>query len=1469
MQDASPAAPVEEAPAPAPQAAPQESEEVETQAGPDAEELQPVKLVKSPLAPSAAEVQEHEATGHVVYRSWCPICQAARSTGQPHLKAPAEDETAVPQILWDYGYLGADDGKSLPLLVVKDRRTKRVAATFVQAKGSDPYAIKFGSSFLESTGYRQVVLKSDGEPSIVALKARCAEEARVEGVPQESGPGDHQANGEIEAAVREVKRQCRVLKYALESKLGRQLKDDDPMLAWVPRHAADLICRYRRGEDGKTPEQRRTGKQWRKPALEFGERVLFREARADPGARLSTFAPVMEEGRYIGHHGRTGVLLVMTKEGVRRGLSFRRVPEEQRWTTDGWEELKGFPWEVKPRERSLRVPAVGGDEAPQPVIQPLLVPPEGPRRLYVLERDVKHFNPTPGCPGCDAVIATGKTQPGHAHNQACRERFIELLGQDEAGRRRLEDQRRRERRGASRAAQGPAPAAAQGQGQDDQAEQPAAEAAGAPPPRLPFVGERRGKRRRTAQPAPEPETGTGAAGSGGARGSASDTRGQGADGDATMHRPAPAMPVISLGQQKRSAPDAGEDPRLEVSPAGPGASGSSASGSGGPDVESVLAQPVAPSAAAAPGSAAAYFDAGSREEVEAGALTEHKAEILDLVKAQVFSHFRHCGSDISERDAHNIALMSVEIGAVDVAEIYSPHRVTARAAEFGLRPGFAVDLLEEKPSGGHWDLGRPEDVEELERLQEEQDPFLLCGSPPCTPFSRLQAFNKGRSDPAKVQAKLEEGRHHLNTAIAAYRRQMGRGRVFLHEHPASATSWEEPEMKALQGEDGVYTVQGPMCRWNLQPAKGGSQDGVPAFCRKETCWVTNSKRLANRLEGVCSNVDGSRPWHRHVHLTQSLGHFARVYTPELVAAILEECRADVLDCGSATEAELRVSGPTPDEPTVPEGPWTDYWDDVNGGYLDNELVKAARAKEREWVQKQGIYDIVPRQQCWDRTGRAPIPLKWVDTNKGDHQRPNVRSRLVAKEIKAKKKGTPDELGPGEVFSSMPPLEAFMALVSLWVALVPKGYKLAMFDISRAHFYGVAKREVYVELESEDLEQYGSDKCGLLRKSMYGTQDAAQIWQEDYTGLLVGAGFRRGVSNGAVFHQPDTDVRVLVHGDDFLVLGKQAEIDSFEALLRSRYELKKLANLGLAPADDKSGVFLNRVVQVLEGSRPNRARVAVEPDSRHARLVVRELGLEGAKGTDVPMPKRSAEQQFADWETPALGPEAAKVYRSCTMRVAYLAQDRVDLGEAAKTLARFMQQPTEGAMGLLKRVARYLIKHPQTRRVFEDTKFPEKIRVYVDSDHAGCAVARKSTTGYVVRLGHNTVKHGSNLQSTTALSSGESEYYALVKAGKEGLGFQSLLQDWGLHLPLEVSSDSSAARGHIARRGLGKMRHIQTRYLWIQERVGEGHLVITSVPGDKNIADILTKCVPGVTLTKHLRAAGFEYAEAHKSQRGLL
>ena len=46
---------------------------------------------------------------------------------------------------------------------------------------------------------------------------------------------------------------------------------------------------------------------------------------------------------YIGHHGRTGSLLVITAEGVQRGTGIRRLGPAERWVMDGWDDQRGFP----------------------------------------------------------------------------------------------------------------------------------------------------------------------------------------------------------------------------------------------------------------------------------------------------------------------------------------------------------------------------------------------------------------------------------------------------------------------------------------------------------------------------------------------------------------------------------------------------------------------------------------------------------------------------------------------------------------------------------------------------------------------------------------------------------------------------------------------------------------------------------------------------------------------------------------------------------------------------------------------------------------------------------------------------------------------------------------------------------------------------------------------------------------------
>ena len=135
---------------------------------------------------------------------------------------------------------------------------------------------------------------------------------------------------------------------------------------------------------------------------------------------------------------------------------------------------------------------------------------------------------------------------------------------------------------------------------------------------------------------------------------------------------------------------------------------------------------------------------------------------------------------------------------------------------------------------------------------------------------------------------------------------------------------------------------------------------------------------------------------------------------------------------------------------------------------------------------------------------------------------------------------------------------------------------------------------------------------------------------------------------------------------------------------------------------------------------------------------------------------------------------------------------------------------------------------------------EAIDVYTNTDWAGCPLTRKSTSGDCVLLGWHAIKHWSSTQTSITLSSGEAEFAGVIRGAGQGLGYQALLADLGVQLPLRVWADSSAAIGTCSRQGLGKLRHLDTRTLWIQQAVRTGRLDLRKVPGEKDPADLLTE-----------------------------
>ena len=107
-------------------------------------------------------------------------------------------------------------------------------------------------------------------------------------------------------------------------------------------------------------------------------------------------------------------------------------------------------------------------------------------------------------------------------------------------------------------------------------------------------------------------------------------------------------------------------------------------------------------------------------------------------------------------------------------------------------------------------------------------------------------------------------------------------------------------------------------------------------------------------------------------------------------------------------------------------------------------------------------------------------------------------------------------------------------------------------------------------------------------------------------------------------------------------------------------------------------------------------------------------------------------------------------------------------------------------------------------------------------------------------GSHVTKFWSSTQASLALSSGEEEYYGVVRAAGIGLGQQALFRDAGLEIPIRIWTDRSAAMGASARQGLGKLRHLDCHSLWLQQRMRRKQLELLKVPGEENPADLVTK-----------------------------
>ena len=391
----------------------EEQDEVEAQ--------EPVRRAEV-YTPSTEEVRRHNIT-HMPHRSWCPQCVAGRSKDDAHRKRHEPEEGRGPEVHYDYAFLrNKEGGEQATVLVGRCRRSKFLVAYVVPSKGvSEEWVAEEIVKDLKTMGHHgRVILRGDQEPALNSLFERVAEIRGSVTVPENAPKGDSKGNGFAERAVQQLEEMVRVLKLALENAVGQRVAVSHPCMAWLVKHAVDIVNRYLVMADGTTAYQRLKLRKCTAEMHPFATPILHRVSGAVQGGVV---AERFYEGLWLGKTFKSNEDLVNLDDGqVVRSRSTKERPTTVKLTMEMLDKVVAPTWkptstisDSQPLDR--RTPEEEGDPE---VVE---AADRTPYRVKLTKVILEQVGYTPSCSKCAALKAGDKARTkSHTHTEACRTR---------------------------------------------------------------------------------------------------------------------------------------------------------------------------------------------------------------------------------------------------------------------------------------------------------------------------------------------------------------------------------------------------------------------------------------------------------------------------------------------------------------------------------------------------------------------------------------------------------------------------------------------------------------------------------------------------------------------------------------------------------------------------------------------------------------------------------------------------------------------------------------------------------------------------------------------------------------------------------------------------------------------------------------------------------------------------------------
>ncbi|CAN1176981.1 Retrovirus-related Pol polyprotein from transposon TNT 1-94 [Linum perenne] len=476
--------------------------------------------------------------------------------------------------------------------------------------------------------------------------------------------------------------------------------------------------------------------------------------------------------------------------------------------------------------------------------------------------------------------------------------------------------------------------------------------------------------------------------------------------------------------------------------------------------------------------------------------------------------------------------------------------------------------------------------------------------------------------------------------------------------------------------------------------------------------------------------------------------------------------------------------------------------------------RRAMDEELTALDDNHTWSIVPRPP------RCPvIGSKWVYTIKyqPDGTVDRYKARLVAQ-------GFRQEYGI-DYDETFAPVAKMSTVRTLLAVASQRSWPLMQLDVKNAFLHGDLKETVYMECPP-GFKERGDMVCHLHR-SLYGLKQAPRAWFEKFQSTILQSGFAQSSADPSLFtrHSGDKLAILLIYVDDMILSGDDQDgIEMVKKLLETSFQLKDLGNLsyflGLEIKRSEKGIFISQrkyIEDLLLTARHSDCTPCSTPMDVNVKLG-KEMG--------------------------DLEPDPA-LYRRLVGSLIYLTTStRSDLAYAVQAVSQFMSQPRKPHLVAVYRILRYL-QGTRSVGIFLPAKGNPSITAFADADYAGCVDTRRSTSGWIVKVGNACVSWRCKKQDRVAKSSTEAEYRSMSEVCSEIVWLIRLLTDLGVDVPLPATlyGDNTSAIQIASNPVLhDRTKHIETHVHFIRDLIRDGDIQVQYLNTENQIADLLTKAV---------------------------